>query len=422
MRDVLSKTLWGVLKDAFKEGERRRRSHARAIREEEKWGRATECTVKEAVFAVLKQAWAQATDNGRLPVSARMLYYAVRAAMQEYTGKPLDFNYFSQTLLTEWKEMQGPDALPGLYFDPRGFLYEPHQGKTVFLGTREVEAYDFPEYVFDKILYIEKKGLIPIFQSARLGERFDLAIVAGEGYATEAVRTLFERAEQGNYRLFVLHDADPHGYNIARTLAEETRRMPDYSVEVTDLGLHLEEALRLGLQTEKFIRKNALPYNLELNETERKYFEGKFYSHKKYECERIELNAFTAPGLIAFVERKLHETGADDKLIPPAKHLKQHSGEVFATKFRKWIEDEAFAALGLEDIIAALQKRFAKPALKNITTDQLTKILEQHREIAWREAVDGEIKRALETGHGKMLAALVEELREAVETFLDESP
>jgi hypothetical protein len=92
--------------------------------------------------------------------------------------------------------------------------------------------------------------------------------------------------------------------------------MPGYSVEVADLGLKLEEALNLGLLTEKFVRRKALPYNLDLNETERHYFEGEFRRHKQWECERVELNAFTSPGLIEFLERKLAEAGADDKLFP----------------------------------------------------------------------------------------------------------
>src|SRR5262249_24694838 len=154
-------------------------------------------------------------------------------------------------------------------------------------GTREVDVYNFPEHAFDKILYVEKKGLMPVFQAAKIGERFDMAIIAGEGYATEAARMLFARARKGHYRLFVLHDADPHGYNIARTLAEETRRMPGYSVEVTDLGLHLEEALEMGLQTEKFIRRKALPTSLDLNDTERRHFEGEFKGRNRWECDRV---------------------------------------------------------------------------------------------------------------------------------------
>ena len=262
----------------------------------------------------------------------------MRKAIQKYTEEELKFNYFSQTLLREWKETNGP--LKGLYFDPRGMLYEPHGGKTLALGTREVQGYTFPEYVYEKILYVEKKGLMPVFDSAQIRERFDIAIIAGEGYPTEAIRTLFERADQGRYRLFVLHDADPHGYNIARTLAEETRRMPGYSVEVTDLGLRLEEALSLGLLTEKFIRRKALPYNLDLNATERHYFEGQFKGHKQWECSRVELNAFTSPALIEFLVRKFAEAGADDKLIPPAKVLKEHSRKLFSAKFRTHIEEE----------------------------------------------------------------------------------
>jgi hypothetical protein len=44
-------------------------------------------------------------------------------------------------------------------------------------------------------------------------------------------RTILQRADRDRaYRLFVLHDADPAGYNIARTLRDETHRMPGYHV------------------------------------------------------------------------------------------------------------------------------------------------------------------------------------------------
>src|SRR2546430_1357119 len=78
------------------------------------------------------------------------------------------------------------------------------------------------------------------------------------GYATTAARELLERCSKDqHYQIFVLHDADWHGYTIARALREETRRMPDYHVDdVIDVGLFYEEAVRavedggLGLQTE----------------------------------------------------------------------------------------------------------------------------------------------------------------------------
>ena len=415
MRQELSKVLWVVLKDPFKEGRRLRRAQVKAIRDEEKFERATEITMKDAVFAVLRQAWSLATDNGQHPVSARTLFYQVRPAIQEYTEKELDFNYFSQTLLVEWKDTHGP--LPGLYFDPRGMLYEPHSGQMLALGTREVEGYALPEFVYEKILYVEKKGLMPVFNSAHIRERFDIAIIAGEGYATEAVRTLFERAEKKRYRLFVLHDADPHGYNIARTLAEETRRMPGYSVEVTDLGLKLEEALNLGLLTEKFIRRKALPYDLALNETERRHFEGQCKGHKQWECERVELNAFTSPGLIEFLERKLAEAGADDKLIPPAKFLNEHSQNVFSTKFRTRIATGIFALFDIDRIFQSLAAEFRKPTLRKISKKALAEAFTEHPEKSWRKAVDDAIEDAIEEDGEAIEIALRDELEQSVAQF-----
>jgi hypothetical protein len=156
MSHALSQALWTVLKDAFKEGERRRRTRVKADRDEQKLERAAEVSVKEAVFAVIEAAWALATNDGEYPISRRMFFYPVRKMIQQYTSKALDFNYFSQTLLTAWSEIHEP--IKGLYSDPRGVLYEPHTDRTVQLGTRQVEGYEFPEHVFDKILYIKKRA------------------------------------------------------------------------------------------------------------------------------------------------------------------------------------------------------------------------------------------------------------------------
>lgn len=120
----------------------------------------------------------------------------------------------SQTLLTEYQKLYEP--IKELYYDPRGVLYEPHSGNSIQLGTREVADYIFPSWLYNKILYIGKKGLWPILKSARIAEKYDMAVIAAEGYATEAARVLFKNAQKDqNYELYVLHDADPYGYNIA---------------------------------------------------------------------------------------------------------------------------------------------------------------------------------------------------------------
>ncbi len=335
MAELIAAALWSVSKTLYQEEERRRKDAARQARaqrnywkEVEKAERARQWSQKEAVFEVLPEALAKATGNGQYPVSSRNLYYQVRPLIQAYTDKELDYNYFSQDLLTQYRDVYGP--IRGLYYDPRGVLYEPHSREEIRLGTREVESYSFPVWLYDKILYIEKKGLWPILEQARLAEKYDMALIAAEGYATEATRLLFARAEKNrNYTLLVLHDADPYGYNIARTLQEETRRMPGYKVNVIDLGLHLEEALEMGLQTEEFTRKKALPDGLELSSVERQYFEGRQVGKSAWVCQRVELNAFTAPGLVEFIERRLAEVGATGKVIPPDDELKELAEDLY---------------------------------------------------------------------------------------------
>ena len=153
---------------------------------------------------------------------------------------------------------------------------------------------------------------------------------------------LFEQAQhRKDYQLFVLHDADPYGYNICRTLAEETRRMPGHAVQVIDLGLSLETALDLGLETETFTRRQALPEGLVLTEREQTYFGGTRVGHKQWRCHRVELNALTAPQLIALITQGLeaarpwqghsprvraHAGGARRLPVPSQGHGGRHGG------------------------------------------------------------------------------------------------
>src|SRR5215212_2503172 len=114
---------------------------------------------KYIVFGALPRA----IENAGANFSRRDLYYAVRPLVYAHynwdSDKTLGYNYFSQQLLTEYQEDKGP--IEGLWTDPRGNFHEPHTGKSIGLGTREVLSYEFPEYTFDKILYVEKEGEWP---------------------------------------------------------------------------------------------------------------------------------------------------------------------------------------------------------------------------------------------------------------------
>src|SRR5215212_7857917 len=260
-------------------------------------------------------------------------------------GKTLGYSYFSQGLLTEYQEVRG--LIAGLWRDPRGHLHEPHTGNSVALGTREIAAYEFPEYTFDKILYVEKEGELPKLRAAKLGERYDMAICSGKGQPAEAVRTLFERAEGGDYQLFVFHDADLDGYNIARVMAEETRRMPGYSVDVVDIGLTVEDAVEMGLESEPFFRKKNISWELHrrLSPLAKQYLCRRHPLRKGMSGERFELNAILPDTRrIEYIERKLEENGVRGKVIPPDDALKERCEAMYQEKIGGWV-DEAIAEL-----------------------------------------------------------------------------
>ena len=75
-------------------------------------------------------------------------------------------------------------------------------------------------------------------------------------------------------KIFVLHDADLDGYDIARTLGDATERMPDHDIEIIDLGLTVPQAIEHELETEQFTRKKELPADLELDEDALEWFTG----------------------------------------------------------------------------------------------------------------------------------------------------
>ena len=181
-------------------------------------------SLKDAVFKKMEDGVRVTSGNQKYVFPKRNLFYTIRDLIQELTAKELTWDWF-QGCVNQYEHEHGP--VPGMYCDPRGYLIEPHTNKSIPLGTREVDDYDIPDLLYDKVLYVEKKGQQPIFQKARLAEKYDLAIICAEGYATRAVKTLLSAAQTDRkMTVLCLHDADPYGYNIARTLREATALCP----------------------------------------------------------------------------------------------------------------------------------------------------------------------------------------------------
>lgn len=278
-------------------------------------------SLKDAVERVMEKAVELATKQGKYRVTQRNLYYKIRELIQRYTTQKFKQAYCN-TLITDWENRRGP--IEGLERDPRGYLLEPHGGRVIPLGTSAVDEYHFPEWTFDKVLYIEKKGFLEALRMNQIPEKYDLAIMAAEGYSTRAARTLLAHAKNQAMTIFCLHDCDPDGYAIEQMLREPTKTMPNHRIEVIDIGLRLTEALRRKLPEEEVIREKALPKRLPLTKEERRYFQGERGAFTRRSTgKRIELNAFDIDDLVEYIEVQLQQHGCTKKIVPPVAVLQQ---------------------------------------------------------------------------------------------------
>lgn len=425
-----AKVLWRAARELYREQQSAERAYRRAERDERRERRAEQAretdrepTLIEAVSAVIPEAVRQQRGGTDLPYSARSLFYKVRPLAQRITSRPLTDSYFTQTLLPAYQREHG--ALDGLYYEPRGELHHPHdrqEERTVPLGTREVSAYTPPSWTYDKILVVEKAGLWPVLRDSRIADRFDMAVITSEGFAVEACRSLLASLSSRDVTIFALHDADPSGYNIARTLGEETRRMPGHHADVIDLGLTAGDAVRLGMEPETFLRSAALPERIvpSLTDLEAEWFTGRpagwdhYGRARRWQCKRVELNAFSSPGLIAYIEDGLRRHGADGKVVPPAGVIEWDARSAHREQVTEAVERAIAELVDTDAIVAALVSETAPLVDFAITPERIRERLDRERSLAWRNAVNSEIAR-------RMTAADVD-IRQRVTELLAQRP
>lgn len=396
-------------KQFHKEGKREAKGLPRKQRQATSQGPS----LKDVVALTLPQAIEDASGQGRFVFPIRNLFYSIRPLVQEYTSDELRYEYFTK-LVDEYEVEQG--EIPGMFRDPRGHLVEPHGGEVVALGTREVDSYEMPPWLYARILFVEKEGLLPIFQAAQLAERFDMAIVGSKGFATRAARTLLQRADRQAMKIFCLHDADPAGYEIYRTLCEATRAMPEHSIEVVNLGLGYEEAIEMGLETESFTRKKELSAGLNLTPRERQAFEGVKVGNKRWECRRVEINALAADPdrFLRFIEEKLRAHGCTEKLVPPV-DVVVSEGEAMLSRalldeVRAEFEEQLDLPSMVEEVTGQIEQGIDLGFLPPVLRTWAPKMTVEH----WRDRLRRGVEKRLEFESDKIKKAVSDKIREAL--------
>jgi hypothetical protein len=294
---------------------------------------------------ILPGAYQHASGDGRYSVSKRQLYYACRDAFKERTDRELEYGYFANTLLVQYMNRHPAEtAAWKLTADPRGTLIVPNTGHElkVPVGTvqidnylddarRRIDAYDITAGMdvewpsraggqrYQAVLYIEKEGFAPILEEAQIAERFDLAILSCKGQSVVAARKLVDCvcAVGGGVTLFVVHDFDKAGFEIAQRLtavsdwADEYDRVTyrfENEIAVTDLGLRLADVEEYDLDEEGCDFSGGFASDSICTQEEKDFLR---------EGRRVELNAFTSPQFVEWLEGKLTEHLGGKRLIPP---------------------------------------------------------------------------------------------------------
>lgn len=103
--------------------------------------RARNVTIKESVYRHLPKAYEKA--SGDIGARSRQIFYQLRPLVLKDTGREtLDSPYIEQQLIPDFIAKH-PEICAGwiVFYDDRGHLIEPHTGKIIGLGTKNVRDY-----------------------------------------------------------------------------------------------------------------------------------------------------------------------------------------------------------------------------------------------------------------------------------------
>ena len=396
--EALAGSVQDVTKAWAKQRKAEERDHSARLRRRDSLLRARQVSIRDAAWMFMNRAYRAASDGGALPTRPRQIMYAARLAILARTDKKsLDDRYFTQTLLPDFME-ENPEICEAwdIVWDARGHFTEPHTARETALGTLEVRDYlglratrgdvvstntdplypsHGPEHRYRVVLFIEKEGFGPLFKTAQLAERFDLAIMSTKGMSVTAARMLLDHlVERGVEQIFVLHDFDVSGFSILGTLGTDSRRYVfGNDLPIVDLGLRLNDVQDMELQSEPvdisgdwyarartLERHGATPEEI--------YF---------LENARVELNAMTSRQMIDFIEKKLIDHGVE-KLVPDDGVLAEHARRLLAQQYAT----EAIAPLR-----AGIAERVSNAELPPDLAQRVAEKLEESPALPWDRAL-----------------------------------
>ena len=369
-------------------------------------------TIKDAAFAAMRDAYLKASTGNTLPANARQIMYAARPLVLEQTGGECwkQSSYFTQHLLPDFMAAY-PNVVAGwdVVFDARGHFVEPHTDARADLGTLDVRRYlgqwhaevsdelvidlsedarlptKGPVHRYRFALFIEKEGFDALLKRSNIAMRFDLAIMSTKGMSNTAARHLVEELSHHEVTILVVRDFDVSGFSIVHTLRSNTRRYRFQRVPtVVDLGLGLDDATTMGLESEPVDYRNAKDPRIRLRECGATEDECDFLVEqgdwRSWTGKRIELNAMDSAQFIAWLEARLTEAGVT-KVVPDADVLTR----AYRRAYRRAVIQEEIDRL-LEEEVADADDIPVPADLEQTTREQLVNSAQAWDDVVWKRA------------------------------------
>jgi hypothetical protein len=297
--------------------------------------------IKGVVFRHMEEQIQIVSDHRRYRFNWRQVFYRIRPIVKGALGEELDWGYFSQTLVTAYEEEHGEERMG--YRDPRGTFYAPHGGESFPLGTLQVERFHRPPWKFNKVLYLEKEGFFEALKADGWPERHDCALMTSKGQPSRAARDIIDLIGESDepVQVFCLHDSDAAGTLIFQSLQEATRARPRRNVEIVNLGLNPWEAVALAAQGV-----------VEVEDVSHDKRQGvAAYIDEEWsewlQSHRVELNAFTTPRFIEWLDEKMADFAG--KVVPPAPILEERLNDQVRQRVRDSIVERVLSEARVDD-------------------------------------------------------------------------
>jgi hypothetical protein len=332
--------------------------------------------------------------------------YAARPEILRLTGRTsFDDKYFTQQLLPDY-QIEHPEETADwdVLYDDRGHFTEPHTGRMIGLGTLAVRRYLIaqcrepsilaasvapanvstfgPKARYRSALFIEKEGFLPIVESARIAERFDVALMSTKGMSVTAARQLIDGLAAMGVRVFVLHDFDVSGFSIKKTFTESGRRHKfKNNLDYVDIGLRLADIEDFQRRGEPLQSEPVTVPGDRAKRAERLRINGATPDEIDFSLgrggtgQRVELNAMTSDQFVQFVVDKLTAHGAE-KVVP--------DDETLAKTYEAFVRGARAKARFAEEIARSRDEEVAP--LSNLEA-RVRGWLEAHPTATWDEAV-----------------------------------